>query len=436
MDQQEPVGDLRPLEVRPPRRLSRNTQVAVLLFIAALVIAGFVLAPAAVRSLFGTPEQAPAAESPPPGDPNAFRPTEHQWATLKLQQVDQRVFQDATLTDGKIAVDDDLVTPVFSPFTGRVTRLVAKPGDDVAQGDPLFAVQATELAQGQNDLINASSTLRTSKAQLALAQTNEKRQHDLYLAQGAALKDWQQSQVDLATAQGNLAAASVALAAVRSRLRILGKSDSDIAAIESAPDLLRLDADTFVRAPISGSVTQRQVGLGQNIVSAASAGSSTPVYMIGDLSKVWLVANAREEDAPMFRRGDPVQVSVLAFPGRVFNARIAFVAGSIDPTTHRLTVRAEVDNPRGELKPEMFARFRIITGGDATAPAVLETALSYEGSTAHVWAADPAAKTLAIRPVKVGRTRDGMVEVLQGLTVGDTVVTSGAIFIDRAATGD
>lgn len=435
MDQQEPIADLQRPDTTPAAPvpgLSRTTQVGALLVVAGLLIGGFV----ATHAVFGVQVAKPVVEADQPAsNDQSFKLTDRQWATLKLQHVAVRAFQDATTTDGKIAIDDDLVTPVFSPFSGRVTRLIARPGDTVARGDPLFAIQASELAQGQNDLITAMAALRTSKAQLNLAQTNEKRQHALFQAQGAALKDWQQSQVDLANAQGSLAGTSIALAAVRNRLRILGKSDSDIDAIETTPDLLKLNADSFVRAPIGGTVTQRQVGLGQNIVSASS-GASSPVYLIGDLSKVWLVANAREEDAPRLHTGDPVEVDVLAFPGHPFNARLTYVAPSIDPTTHRLPVRAEVANPNGELKPEMLATFRIVTGEDKPTPAVPEDALVYEGDTAHVWVADPATKSLAIRPVQVGRLRDGMAQILHGLKDGEMVVTAGAVFIDRAASGD
>ncbi len=439
MDEQDNFHDLKPIQAPPPKRLSRRTQAVALLFVAALAGAGFVISPAAVHALFGPTAAPPAEATAPAGDDKSFKPTDRQWAGLKLRRVEVRLFQDTATTDGKIAINDDLVTPVFSPYTGRVTKLIAKPGDNVARGDPLFAIQAGELAQGQNDLITAVAGLRTAKSQLALAQTNEKRQHQLFLAQGAALKDWQQSQVDLANAQGNLATTSIALAAVRNRLRILGKSDQDIDTLETTPDILQLNADTVVRAPISGTVTQRQIGLGQNIVSAtvgASSGATSPIYQIGDLSKVWLVANAREEDAPLLHKGDPVEVTVLAYPGGPFKARLAYVAASIDPNTHRLPVRAEVDNPKGELKPEMLAGFRIIVGEDAAAPAVPESAVVYEGDTAHVWAADPAARTLAIRSVKVGRLKGGMAEILKGLEAGDTVVVAGAVFIDRTASSD
>jgi membrane fusion protein, heavy metal efflux system len=434
MDQ--PVHGHEPPRVIPATPIPRKGQIAALLIVAGIAVAAFVVGPAAFHALFGGKnEAATASAAATANDDSTFRPTDRQWASLKIQKIEDQVFQDATVTDGKIALDDDLVTPVFSPYSGHVTQVIARPGDEVARGDPLFAVEATELAQGENDLISAAATLRTAKAQLNLAETNEKRQHSLYQAQGAALKDWQQAQVDLATARGGMNSAAIALASVRSRLRILGKTDADIAAIEAAPDFLHIEADTLVRAPIAGTVTQRSVGPGQNIISAAS-GASGPVFLIGDLSKVWLVGNAREEDAPLLQKGDPVEVRVLAYPNRVFKAKLRYVAAAIDPTTHRLPVRAEVENPKDELKPEMFANFRIITGEDVANPAVPERAIVYEGTGAHVWVADPQEKRLGIRQVKIGRTKSGMLEIVDGLKAGESIVVSGAVFIDRAAAGD
>jgi cobalt-zinc-cadmium efflux system membrane fusion protein len=418
------------------KKLPRKAQLTLLLFAVALIVAGFIAGPAALHMLgITSPEEKAVEAEAPPADASAFKVTDRQWASLAVKPIEEQVFQDASETDGKIAIDDDLVTPVYSPYTGRVTKLIARAGDTVERGDPLFTIQASELAQAQNDLITAVANLKTAKAQLNLATTNEKRQHDLYSAQGAALKDWQQAQVDLATAQGGMNGASIALAAVRNRLRIFGKSDRDIDKIEATPDILSLEADTVVGAPISGTVVQRQIGLGQNIVSASS-GASNPVFMIGDLSKVWLIANAREEDASYLHKGDPVEVVVFAYPDRVFKAKLTYVAASVDPNTHRLPVRAEVENPKGELKPEMFASFRIITGEDAAAPAVPETAVVFEGDAAHVWVANEKDKTLGIRPIKVGRVRHGMIEALDGVKPGEKIVTSGSVFIDRAISGD
>jgi cobalt-zinc-cadmium efflux system membrane fusion protein len=361
--------------------------------------------------------------------PGTFKPTEEQWKALKVEAVEIRSFRPEQVTEGNIALDDDLNTPVFSPYSGRVTRLIAKLGDKVERGAALFTLEATEFVQAANDLITAVSAQRTARVQLTQAEINEKRTHELYLAKGGALKDWQQSQTDLAAAQNALRSSEIALATVRNRLRILGKSDTEIAALE-AQQTQKLEPGAVVTAPIAGMVTQRQIGLGQYIPSVTS-GASSPVYTIGDLSMVWLIANVREADTGSVRLGQPVEVRVLALPGRVFKADVSWVAPSIDVSTHRLPVRANIENRDGVLKPNMFATFSIITGEAATAPAVPQSAIVYEGETARVWVAG-ADRTLALREVRVGRTSDGMVEIQAGLSPGETVVTRGTIFIDRA----
>jgi cobalt-zinc-cadmium efflux system membrane fusion protein len=380
----------------------------------------FILVPA-MRSLASKQEATIAAAADPPG---TFRPTAEQFAGLKLATVETRPFRTVEVTDGKIAIDDDKTTPVFSPFSGRVTRLLARPGDMVRQGQGLFALEASEFVQGQNDLMTAMAIIGSTKAQLNVAELNEKRQHDLFDAQAGARKDWQQSQADLATAQGNLRAAEIGLAAVRNRLHILGKDDKEVAGLESVG---KINPEAVVAAPIGGTVIRRQVGLGQYIQS----GASEPVYSIGDLSTVWLVAHVRETDAPAMRIGQPVEVKVLAFPDRIFKAKLSWVSPSVDPATHRLPVRAEVENLDGALKPEMFASFSIVIGGETNAPAVPESAVLYEGENAHVWVARDDG-LVALRQIHIGRIAGAMVEVASGLKVGEKIVTSGALFIDRA----
>jgi cobalt-zinc-cadmium efflux system membrane fusion protein len=199
------------------------------------------------------------------------------------------------------------------------------------------------------------------KARLALATTNEKRQHNLYAAQGGM---------------------NTVFAATRDRLRILGKSDVDISEIEAAPW-----CDT-------------------------SSGASAPVFLIGDLSKVWLVANVREDDAPRLRKDARMEVSVLAFPNQTFHARLTYLGTAIDPITHR----AEVDNMDDPLKPDMYASSRIITGEATQSAAVSEIAVIHAAERAHVWAGDPEDRALI---------RDGMVEVREGLKPDGRIVTSG-----------
>jgi cobalt-zinc-cadmium efflux system membrane fusion protein len=413
------------------RHLAASTQV--MLLVAVVVVAGIAIGAWGLVGKNSADRKTQARPSGSDAAPGMFRPTKEQWAGFKIEPVPLASFRAEQVTEGSIAIDDDLTTPVFSPYSGRVIRLIAKLGDVVEPGAPLFAIQASEFVQAQNDLITALANLQTARSQLAQAQTNEKRAHELYLAQGGALKDWQQAQTDLVTAQNTVRSDEIALAAVRNRLRILGKSDKEIAALEAQPTQ-KLDPVTVVTAPIGGTITQRQIGLGQYI-NSTTGGASAPVYTIGNLSTVWLIANVRETDAPLMHLGEPVEVHVLAFPGRVFKAKISWVAPSIDANTHRLSVRADVENPHGELKPGMFANFSIITGEEETAPAVPPRAIVYEGDTARVWVAQEGG-TIAARSVRTGRIADGMVEILAGLSEGEKVVTSGALFIDRAAGSD
>jgi cobalt-zinc-cadmium efflux system membrane fusion protein len=401
--------------------LSRQRVVIALLLLLLVVAAGSGL----LRP--GKSQTAPQPGSPT--TPGTFKPSEEQWKALRIEAVETRSFRSEQVTEGNIALNDDLNTPVFSPYSGRVTRLIAKLGDKVDPGAPLFTMEATEFVQAANDLITTASAEKTARVQLTQAEINEKRAHELYLAKGGALKDWQQSQTDLAAAQNTLRSSEIALAAVRNRLRILAKSDKEIAALE-AQQTQNLQPGAVVTAPIGGMVTQRQIGLGQFIPSVTS-GASSPVYTIGDLSMVWLIANVREADAGAVRLGQPIEVRVLAYPGRVFKAEISWVAPAIDSNTHRLPVRANIENRDGVLRPNMFATFSIITGDAATAPAVPQSAIVYEGDLARVWVAG-ADQTLELREVRVGRTSDGMVEIRSGLSSGEKIVTRGTIFIDRA----
>ncbi len=359
----------------------------------------------------------------------AFRPSDSQWAGFRFAMVEPMAFREERATDGRIAINEDTTTPVFSPYSGRVSRLIVKPGDYVERGAPLFAIEASEFVQGHNDLITAVAGVEKAKSRLVLSQAAEKRQKELLAIRGGALKDYEQAQSDLVAAQGDLRSAEITLAAVRNRLRILGRSDEEIADLEKRD---RVGAETIVAAPIAGTVIQRKVGLGQYI----NAGANDPVFTIGDLSTVWLVANVRESDAPRMKVGAPVHVTVLAFPGQVFNAKLDYVAPALDPNTRRLPVRAAVKNPDLALKPEMFASFRIVSGDDRSMPAVPADSIVYEGANARVWVARPDSKTVVSRPIVVGDTSNGLVEVKKGLDVGETVVTSGTLFIDRAARRD
>lgn len=425
MSEHHSPSELPPARVLPPRQqwtlLAVGAGVLVVIGVLWLVLA---------RVVHGEPAPPAAA----PGPSQAVKLSEAQLKAMRIEEVRTLTFRTERVTDGTIALNDDTTTPVFSPYSGRVTRLFAKPGDVVRQGAPLFEVDASEAIQGESDVVSAAAGLKSARIQLDIAQDNEHRQHELFLANAGAKRDWQQSQADLAAAESATRTAEIALASARNRLKLLGRPDAEIAAIEDGRAAPSASARSIVTAPIAGTVTQRQVGIGQYIVSAAS-GASSPVYSISNLETLWLIANLREADAPLARVGQSVDVHVLAFPERTFSAKLTWVAPAVDPNTHRLPVRAEIKNDRGLLKPMMFARFAVAVGAEGQAPGIPERAIVYEGSSAHVWVLGPG-NSLTSRSIQTGRTHDDVIEVVSGLSPGEKVITSGNLFIDRAAEGD
>ncbi len=353
----------------------------------------------------------PASVSAPSSTPGTFRASAQQLKSLTIKPVELHGFASEEVTEGKIAINADRTTPLFSPYSGRVTRVVAKIGDTVKAGAPLAILDASEFLQARSDLT-------TTVAQLKIARINEDRKHALYDAKGGSLQDWQQAQTDLIAAQS-------ASSLVRNRLRIFGKTDSEIGALESDRSL---DPSAVLAAPIGGVVVDRQLGVGQFL----QAGASAPVFTIADASSVWMLANVRETDAALVQVGQAVQVHVLAYAKRTFTARLTYVAPMVDPITHRLAVRAEIDNRDSALKPEMLASFHILTSPTSISPAVPESAVVYEGDLAHVWVLSTA-DLLAYRSIRTGRSSDGLVEVLEGLKPGEHIVTKGSLFIDQAA---
>ena len=107
----------------------------------------------------------------------------------------------------------------------------------------------------------------------------------------------------------------------------------------------------------------------------------------------------------------------------------------VDPATHRVTVRAELPNADGQLKPQMTVTVRLLGGNPADVIAVARSAIVYEGQVAHCYVVI-ADRTLVARTVQIGRAQGGMSEVTSGLSAGDQVVTRGALFMDRAAEDD
>jgi membrane fusion protein, heavy metal efflux system len=356
-----------------------------------------------------------------------YTPTPAEWAALTIQPVIEKPFRAEHVTEGKIAIDEDRSTPVFSPYAGRVTKLLVRPGDGVTKGQPLFTIEAADTVQAQNDYITAMTAMNKARSALGLAEIQNKRAADLFEGKAVPLKDVQQAAANLVQAQNDLRSSQTALDASVNKLKILGFNEQSIDTFRQKGGI---NPEVTILAPIAGTVVQRKMGPGQYV----SAGASDPVYVIGDLSTVWLTAFVRETDAAAVAIGQEIAFTVLAMPGRPQFARINYVATALDPATRRLLVRATIDNKDGMLKPEMFANVTIYSPSDHAAVGVPKTALIYEADQVRVWVARED-KSIELRQIKPGLTNGDLVEVLGNLKPGEMIVTKGSLFIDRAASG-
>lgn len=160
-------------------------------------------------------------------------------------------------------------------------------------------------------------------------------------------------------------------------------------------------------------------------------GTSPAPYSVADVSTKWMLAQVTENDVPMFREGQPLQATVLAYPGHGFDGKISKIYATVDPVTHRTTVRSEVKDPRHELKPGMFVSF-VIQVGDA----VQSTAIPVNGvvrngdGTMAAWVTTDR-RHFVQRIVKIGIESDGQYQVLEGLRPGELAVTDGAVFVSN-----
>ncbi len=342
---------------------------------------------------------------------------------LSLGAVVDHEFRPEKQTTGRIANDDDLTTPVFTLAGGHVTRLLAAPGEMVAANQALAEIDSPDMFQAETALVQAIPAL--NKARLALEQLHRiaTRQQKLFDLHAIALKDLEQSQADVRGAETDLAAAEAVRMAARGQLAIFGRSEAQIDALEHGGLPSR---QAVVRAPIAGTVVSRKVGSGQVV----RTDNADPMFTIADLSTVWMAADLYETDARWISIGQPVEVHVMAFPDHPYPATVSYISPSVDPNTHRITVRCTVENKDGRLKPEMFATFRMFAISTTHAPAVPVSAVIHAGAATYVWTAQDE-NAFTKHQVTCSPAQDGFVQIVSGLKTGDRIVLDGGIFLDN-----
>ncbi len=410
--------------LRPTHHSRAQLRTRSVILLASALVAG-AAAVLVLRTDNGSAARSPRIEADARRDDGKLYLTDAQWAAVTVQAVELNVFRSEFRTEGKIAIDQDRTTRIFAPYAGRITKLLAAPGDKVEKSQLVFVVEAADSVEAQKDFITALTARNKATSQVALAQIVEQRMATLAKDKAAPLREWQEAQTGLTAAKNDLRSAEVALQAARNRLRLVGKTNAEIDAFENT-GLLTPDAPVY--SPLAGTILQRKVGPGQYVNAGANDGD--PAFLIGDTSKVWLAAYVRESDAAKVRLGQRLTFKALTYPDRSFEARIDYVAPAIDPDTRRLLVRATFDNPDGLLKPEMFANVTIVADEGQPTPTVPRNAVIYEDSTARVWVVHDD-RSVELRRIRMGLVSDRLIQVLEGLRPGERIVTRGSLFIDR-----
>jgi membrane fusion protein, heavy metal efflux system len=347
-------------------------------------------------------------------DPDNVELVQSQTESIDVTTVSERSFPLQRDAVGSIDFNEDLSTQVFTPYQGRIVKLFAKLGDNVSRGQILFTIESP-------DLIQADSTLIATAGVLDLTSRALERARELYKVQGIAEKDLQQAISDQQTAEG-------ALRAARNAVEVFGKSTEEI---DRMIKTRTIDPYLVVPSPISGRITARNAAPGLFV----QPGNPPAPYSVADITRVWMNASVTESDMPLVHQGQKIEVSILAFPGRVFGGEISTVGATVDPQLHRGMVRAEIDDPKHELLPGMFASFIIATGTPVSAAAVPLDGIIREGDgTMTVWVTTDH-RHFRKRAVKIGLQHDGYDQILEGVRPGEQVVTKGAIFLDNFASG-
>ncbi|UCV21640.1 efflux RND transporter periplasmic adaptor subunit [Ferribacterium limneticum] len=300
----------------------------------------------------------------------------------KLQVLDKNV-----RASGRVEIDESRSYTVTAKFEGYIERLhVNTTGQPVGRGQPLFEVYSPELVSAQREYAIAAQ---------GVGKLNE--------AGGEAQ-----------SAMKQLADSSL------QRLRNWDISDEQIKALAHSGNAKR--TLTF-RAPVAGIVSEKKAVQGMRFMPGEM------LYQIADLSSVWVLADVFEQDITAVNLGQKAKIRINAYPGEVFEGRIAYVYPTLKAETRTVPVRIELANPKGRLKPAMFAEVEIPVAGAASVVTVPNSAVIDSGNK-QVVIVQLAEGRFEPRAVKLGARGGEFVQVLEGVKEGEMVVSSANFLID------
>ncbi len=314
--------------------------------------------------------------------------------------VEPRPLPDYLEIPAHIAPDPTRVVRVYSPVGGRLVAFKVTPGERVKTGETVAVLESSDVSAALTAYTKAKTDLELKREALRRASV-------LYNRGALALKDFQQAQADFAMAQAGLENASRQLAIL------------DVNPNDSSDEI-------HVAAPRSGVVLQISAAAGEY---SKSLDSSQPLCVIADLRDVWAVGNLLESDLSYVKVGDPVELTLVAYPGETLRGRISLISSTVDPTTRTLRLRVVLRNEGDELRPDMYGTLKLLRAS-RIGFAVPAAAVMREGPASFVFV-EAGSGRYEPRQVTLGPTLgDGEVEITGGLKPSERIVIKGAPLLE------
>jgi membrane fusion protein, heavy metal efflux system len=330
-------------------------------------------------------------------------------AHIDVEPAQAQDVDDAILTSGRVTFDEQRVSHVFSPVTGRVVQIQAQLGAYVKKGQPLATIESPDIGSAMSDEGKA-------EADYVAAEHDYKRQQGL-------LGERATSQALVEQSEDNWHKAKAELQRARQKAQLLRARGVD--AVTQTYTLV---------SPISGEVVARNINPGIEVQGQYASGSAQELFTIGDLDRVWVVADVFEMDLARVHVGSPVAVSVVSYKDKVFVGTVDWVSGTLDPTARTERVRCTLDNVERALRPEMYATIRMSVDR-RHALAIPRSALLRLGEYKVVFAEvgrDDSRVRFARVPVDVDEGEASpWLEVKRGVETGQPIVVRGAILLSQ-----
>jgi len=329
---------------------------------------------------------------------------------IKIGAVGTSQFPVENAAVGNISFADELSVQVYPDYQGTIIQSFVGLGAQVEKDQPLYTIKSPDLIQAESTLIGAA-------AQYDLTRKELQRVTGL---PGVAQRELEQATSDEQTADGALKAAIDAVL-------VFGKTRAEVDQMIASR---KIDPALVVHSPIAGRITTYNAPPGLLV----QPGNPPPPYTVSNLTIKWMLADIVESDIALLHLDQPLQVKVMAYPNRVFKGKISKIYPSVDPNTHRETVRSEIEDPKDELRPGMLANFVIRLSGPIAGISIPANGVVREpDGTFTAWVTSDR-HHFEQRVLKIGLRSNDRVQILDGLKRGELVVTDGAVFLSSMLT--